>query len=116
MLRTVNSLDGYTIQATDDEIGKVKEVYFDDQKWGVRYVIVDTGSWLFSRKVLISPYSIIRIDDAEQKIHVQLTREQVKNSPEIDTDQLVVYWLVSLDAWYCYMAARLPDGASLIFL
>lgn len=89
MLRTVDSLDGYTIQATDDEIGKVKEVYFDDQKWGVRYVIVETGSWLFSRKVLISPYSITRIDDTEKTIHVQLTREQVKNSPEIDTDQPV---------------------------
>lgn len=89
MLRSVHSLDGYTIQAIDEEIGKVKEVYFDDQQWGVRYIIVDTGPWLFGRKVLISPYAITDIDEAESKIHVNLTRDQVKNSPDIDTHQPV---------------------------
>lgn len=89
MLRKVSSLNGYAIQATDDELGKVKEVYFDDERWGVRYLVVETGSWLSSRKVLISPYSITGVDDLEEVVHVSLTRDQVKNSPEIDTHQPV---------------------------
>lgn len=87
MLRTVESIDGYTIQATDGEIGSVKEVYFDDERWGIRYLVVETGSWLSSRQVLISPYSIKNVDNTDQAIEVSLTREQVKNSPSIDTHQ-----------------------------
>ncbi|NYT57721.1 PRC-barrel domain-containing protein [Alcaligenaceae bacterium] len=89
MLRTVNSLKGYAIQATDDELGKVKEVYFDDERWGVRYLVVETGTWLSSRIVLISPYSITGVDDLAELVQVSLTREQVKNSPDIDTHQPV---------------------------
>lgn len=87
MLRTVDSLSGYTIHATDAELGKVEDVYFDDQKWGVRYLVVETGSWLSKRTVLISPYSITGVDDANKAINVSLTREQVRNSPSIDTYQ-----------------------------
>lgn len=89
MLRKVSSLKGYAIRATDDEIGSVKEVYFDDERWGIRYLIVETGSWLSRRAVLISPYSVQRIDDTDETIHVSLTKDQVKNSPEIDTHQPV---------------------------
>ncbi len=87
MLRTVDSLHDYTIQATDGELGRVKEVYFDDERWGIRYLVVETGSWLSSRRVLISPYSITRTDAGNQTIVVSLTRDQVKNSPDIDTHQ-----------------------------
>lgn len=89
MLRKVSSLKGYAIKATDDELGSVKEVYFDDEQWGVRYLVVETGTWLSQRTVLISPYSITGVDDLEELIHVSLTREQVKNSPDIDTHQPV---------------------------
>lgn len=85
MLRKASSLKGYAIQATDDELGSVKEVYFDDQQWGIRYLVVETGSWLSQRSVLVSPYSVTGIDDLEEMVHVSLTREQVKNSPDIDT-------------------------------
>lgn len=89
MLRTISSLEGYSIRATDDELGDIEEVYFDDEHWGVRYLVVETGSWLSRRKVLISPYSITGIDDANREVRVSLTREQVKNSPDIDTHQPV---------------------------
>lgn len=89
MLRTVDSINGYAIQATDDELGKIKELYFDDEQWGVRYLVVETGSWLSKRTVLISPYSINGIDDVDRTVRVSLTREQVKNSPDIDTHQPV---------------------------
>ncbi len=62
MLRKVTDLYGYTLQATDGELGKVKDVFFDDEKWTIRYLVVETGSWLNSRQVLISPYSIAGID------------------------------------------------------
>lgn len=87
MLRTVDSIEGYTIQATDGDLGSVKEVFFDDERWGVRYLVVETGSWLSSRRVLISPYSVTGIDTTVESISVSLTREQVKNSPDIDTHQ-----------------------------
>lgn len=87
MLRSVNSLDGYGIQATDSELGSIKELYFDDERWGIRYLVVETGTWLNSRRVLISPYSINKLDEAGEAVEVSLTREQVKNSPDIDTHQ-----------------------------
>ncbi|AEC19612.1 hypothetical protein PT7_1072 [Pusillimonas sp. T7-7] len=89
MLRKVSNLAGYSIKATDDELGKIKEVYFDDERWGIRYLVVETGTWLSSRLVLISPYSITGVDDLEESVHVSLTREQVKNSPDIDTHKPV---------------------------
>src|SRR5690606_27469378 len=87
--RTASSLKGYAIKATDDELGKVKEIYFDDERWGMRYLVVETGTWLSQRTVLISPYSITGVDDLEEFIHVSLTREQVRNSPDIDTHKPV---------------------------
>lgn len=89
MLRPIEHLKGYAIRATDDELGKVEEVYFDDQQWGVRYVVVRPGSWFTRRSVLISPHSITGIDDEDETVLVALTREQVKSSPDIDVHQPV---------------------------
>lgn len=89
MLRSLNELQEYAIGATDGDIGKVKDFYFDDHDWVVRYLIVDTGSWLASRKVLISPISIQKPDWAAHSLPVAITREQVENSPDIDTEQPV---------------------------
>ena len=89
MLRSMNDLHGYAIQATDGGIGHVVDFYFDDAAWVVRYLVVDTGSWLQSRKVLISPISIGRPDWTEKVLPVSMTREQVRNSPDIDTDKPV---------------------------
>jgi uncharacterized protein YrrD len=89
MLRSMNDLEGYAIRATDGTIGHVKDFYFDDQAWVIRYLVVDTGTWLSSRKVLISPIAIGRPDWAEQVLPVSITKEQVKNSPDVDTDKPV---------------------------
>jgi hypothetical protein len=48
-------MTGFTMGATDGEIGKVKEFYFDDETWAVRYLIVETGNWLSGRDLLIAP-------------------------------------------------------------
>ena len=49
MLRKAKDLSGYTLGARDGEIGKVREFYFDDQSWTVRYLVADTGGWLSGR-------------------------------------------------------------------
>jgi len=89
MLRSMKDLEGYAIQATDGAIGHVKDFYFDDHAWVVRYLIVETGSWLSSRKVLISPMSIGQPDWNARILPVSITKEQAKGSPDIDTDKPV---------------------------
>ena len=89
MLRTVKQIHDSRINATDDQIGHVKEAYFDDDVWTIRYLVVDTGTWLTGRQVLISPYSIKTPITEGDLIDVRLTRDQVKNSPDIDTHKPV---------------------------
>jgi hypothetical protein len=89
MLRNVKDLEGYAILANDGEIGHVKDFYFDDEKWVIRYLIVESGSWLSHRSVLITPISIGEPDCAARTLRVSITRAQVKNSPDIDTDKPV---------------------------
>ncbi len=89
MLRNINSLIGHKIHATDGELGKVDEFYFGDKTWNIRYMVVETGSWLFGRKVLISP-AVMKAPDWKLKVFpVALTREQVRTSPDIDTQKTV---------------------------
>lgn len=86
MKRTIKSLTGYAIGALDGEIGKVDEFYFDDASWIIRYMVVETGNWLSGRKVLISPESFLQPDWENKIFQVNLTREQVEHSPDINTD------------------------------
>jgi len=85
MLHSLTALRKFHVHATDGDVGEVTDGYFDDERWVVRYLAVNTGSWLNGREVLISPYSIERVDDAGSAIVIQLTRKQVEGSPSIDT-------------------------------
>ena len=89
MKHRLDSLIGFTIGGTDGEIGKVKDFYFDDKSWTIRYIIVETGSWLSGRKVLLSPNAVIKTERDQELFRVNLTMEQIKNSPTIDTDKPV---------------------------
>jgi hypothetical protein len=89
MLRLFSRLRGATIEATDGDIGSVADVYFDALSWTVRYLVVDTGTWLPGRKVLLSPPSLRGIAPDGTRVRAELTREQVKESPSIDTDRPV---------------------------
>lgn len=86
MKHSVKSLIGFTMGATDGEIGKVKEFYFDDESWVVRYLIVDTGNWLSGRVVLISTQAIVAADWDKKIFSVTLTKSQIKNGPDINTE------------------------------
>ena len=87
MLRSLLSLD-YKIRAVDGDIGSVHDWYFDDQSWKVRYLVVDTGGFLM-RKVLLSTASLGEPQWTERVFPVKHTREEVKNSPNIDTEKPV---------------------------
>jgi uncharacterized protein YrrD len=87
MFTQLKNLEGLHLAAEDGEIGHVTDLYFDDATWVVRYLVVATGSWLFGKRVLISPNGVEKIDWGKKHICVALSREQVRNSPDIDTDR-----------------------------
>jgi hypothetical protein len=89
MLRSMKHLMGFTIGATDGDIGRVDACYFDDESFTVRHLVVDTGGWLGGRKVLISPRALRDIDWYGGRIEAALTKAQVEKSPLIDTDRPV---------------------------
>jgi len=89
VLHRMKDLEGYTIGAVDGVIGHVKDFYFDDESWVIRYLVVQTGQWLLHRRVLISPIAINQPNWSEQSFPTAITQEQVKNSPSIDTDKPV---------------------------
>jgi hypothetical protein len=82
-------LRGCRLAASDGEIGKVREFYFDDQHWTVHYLVIQTGSWLAEREVLIAPCVVREVDPQSGAIAVALTREQVRTAPPIATDKPV---------------------------
>jgi len=84
MLRSIKQLYGDKLGASDGEIGQVKDFYFDDQNWAVRYLVADTGSWLPGRQVLISPHAFPE-GFRGKLLCVNLTRKQIEDSPSIES-------------------------------
>jgi hypothetical protein len=89
MLRKGSDFQGASLHAVDGEIGFVYDFYFDDIHWTVRYVVVDTGPWLFDRLVLISPVALEKPVLADGHLSVALTRQQVEDSPSVDAHRPV---------------------------
>jgi len=83
-LRQLSKLSGYSLHAHDGEIGRLKEVFFDDRSWTVRYFVVQTGTWL-GKEVLVPPSMVLAMDDEDPGLQVDLTREQIRNCPEVKT-------------------------------
>lgn len=89
MLDKAKTLVGYKLQSLEGEIGKVKDLYFDDRDWTIRYLVADTGEWLVSRQVLISPHSLAGVFGDQGSIAVQLTKDQIEHSPSLNRDKPV---------------------------
>jgi uncharacterized protein YrrD len=89
VLHSLKNLKGTRILTAGEEVGSVEEVYFDDNQWVVRYLVVDTGGWLGGRRVLISPYAVQSMDRLNRTLFVNLSRQQVQGSPGIDTHKTV---------------------------
>ncbi|MCG8927075.1 PRC-barrel domain containing protein [Lentzea sp. CC55] len=81
--RPDTGLIGYEVEATDGGIGKVDE---DNAKVPHDCLMVDTGPWIFGRKVVLPVGTVRHVDHAERKVHVDRTKEQIKNAPEYDAD------------------------------
>ena len=90
MLRNVTSLLGVSMLAKDGNIGHLRDVLFDDQSWILRYFVVETGGWFSGRRVLLSPTIFLQPDWDQRVLPVDLTIEEVRHSPDVDTD-LPVY-------------------------
>jgi len=82
-LQLINHIKGYIIEATDGTVGKVDEFYFDDRLWKIRYGVISLG---YGRKILLSPVEMSKFDPVNRVITVSVTREQVRNSPDIDSE------------------------------
>ena len=81
-LRSARELNGYHIEATDGSIGHVKDFVVDDETWQVRYMIIATSNWWPGKSVLVAPEWATRVSWADRQVHVGMTREAIKSSPE----------------------------------
>jgi sporulation protein YlmC with PRC-barrel domain len=129
MLWNASVINGYAIVASDGHLGTVSDFLFDDASWMVRWLVVDTGNWLSGRKVLLPPVALGHPDASGRKFSVRLTRQQVKDSPDIDGDRPVSrqmethvydyygwnpYWDTGLYmGGYGYMGGVIADSPSL---
>lgn len=86
MLWNASAINGYTIAETDGELGSVKDLLVEDESWKVRWLVVDTGNWLPGRKVLLPPLVMGTPNVEKREFPVNLTRAQVTDSPDVDTD------------------------------
>ena len=87
MLQVISPLKGFAIEASDGRIGSVVDYLFDDASWKVRWLVIDCGTWLRGRKVLIHPSAISRENLERRQFAVALTKAQVEESPELAEDQ-----------------------------
>ena len=85
--RRIRDITELTLYGIDGQVGTVQELYFDDQNWAVRYLVVRTGGWLMGRDVLIAPIAITGIDDAEASMRIHLMKEQIEHAPSIENTQ-----------------------------
>ncbi|MDP4248220.1 MAG: PRC-barrel domain-containing protein [Bacteroidota bacterium] len=89
MQQRVSAMIGRIIRATDGDLGKVHEFYFDDVTWTIRYMVAETGNWLSGRKVLIPLVALRKPDSKSDTFSVDLSCAQVRNSPDVDTERPV---------------------------
>ena len=88
MLRSLNDLERYKVEATDGDLGTVVDFLLDDDQWVVRYLIVEV-SFLSARRVLVSPISFRNAEWSTRHFHLALTKDRIKNSPSVDTEKPV---------------------------
>lgn len=89
MLRNTRTFEKFTVHALDGDVGRVRDLYFDDERWVVRYLVVESGGWLMGRDVLLSPLAVTRLDWSGRRIEVNLTRRKIEDSPGIETHRPV---------------------------
>lgn len=84
MLHLVSSIKNFDIHAADGDVGKVKDFYFDDEKWTIRYFVIDTHKWVPGGKVLLSPIEFDYVNENLESINIFASKSKIKNSPQIN--------------------------------
>lgn len=87
MIHSLDEMKGRVVVAPDGEIGTIADLYFDQDGWTLRYLLVDTGEWLEGRRVLISPDALQDAGEDDDLVWVNVTREQVAQSPNVDLER-----------------------------
>lgn len=115
MLWKASAIEGYSIAATDGPIGTITDFLFDDTSWQIRWVVVDTGKWLSSRRVLLPPSAMGHVNATGREFSVRLTMQQVKDSPDIDTQRPVSRQMEAsvydYYGWYPYWTSSFYIGS-----
>ncbi len=81
-LRPASDVIGYSVRATDGEIGHVEDFLIDDTTWGIRYIVIATGTWWSGRNVIIPPKSLLRANWSDSTLFVNLTSYELRSDPE----------------------------------
>ena len=118
-MNSASTLKNFTLISRDGDIGRIRDFYFDDRHWTIRYLVAEPGGWLAHRKVLISPYALrgVSSDDRSDagSIAVDLTRKQIEDSPPLDSDEPVSRQFEEMDhgyfAWPTYWSGLYTWGA-----
>jgi PRC-barrel domain protein len=84
MLHYITKLKGFHIMATDGDAGHVDD-FLVDERLNVRHLVIDTSNWVGGQSVLISPAAVTNIDSPNKQIQVALSRDEIKNSPSVET-------------------------------
>jgi hypothetical protein len=85
-LRSVREVLDFTLLTVDGHVGAIKDVFFDDETWALRYLIVQTGSWLLRRRLLVSAGQVRRVDWGAHRVKANQTRKQIEQGREFDAD------------------------------
>ncbi len=83
-LRSVATVKGYRVHATDGDLGHVEHFLADDADWDIRYLVIATRNWLPGKHVQLAPYAVTKIETADRSVKLNVTRDQVKSSPAWD--------------------------------
>jgi hypothetical protein len=84
MLHRLSRIRGFHVRATDGALGHVDDFIVDEETWQVRYLVVDTSNWMGGKWVAISPTSVTKVEWADQRIQVALTKDEIESSPTLD--------------------------------
>lgn len=89
MVRSFGELSRFAIRATDGPIGTVRDLYFDDSTWRIRYCVVDTGGWFANRLVLVGPRALSIVDLSRRELWVRLSKADIMRSRTTESDKPV---------------------------
>lgn len=89
-LRSMNEVLGYSIAATDGEIGHVEDFLADMDTWQIRKLVVDTRNWLPGKEVVIGTDHISQVSWADRRVSISLTKANVETSPELETGSVFI--------------------------